>query len=140
MASTRGGIIPAASPNRGGRNRRKKFSSVEHLSHEAVAAFVDGELSAPAEHRARVHVVQCPECRREVHIQRNASELLRGCNLSTRVRAPDDLLARLAGIAQSDPGPGPDADSTPVAQPEDFMDRVELMIRTIRKIQGRGHH
>lgn len=120
------------------RNRPKKFSSVEHLSHEAVAAFVDGELTPSAAHRARVHVVQCPECRAEVHGQRGAAEMLRGCNLSAHVRAPEDLLARLAGIASANLGPGPDADATPVARPEDFMDRVETMIRTIRKMQGKG--
>lgn len=123
---------------RNGRSRPKRFSSVEHLSHEAVAAFVDGELSASAEHRARVHVVQCPECRAEVHGQRGAAEMLRGCNLSAHVRAPEDLLAKLAGIAHSNLGPGPDAEATPVARPEDFMDRVETVFRTIRKMQGKG--
>lgn len=127
----------ASGGRRKSRSRAKRFSSVEHLSHEAVAAFVDDELGATAAHRARVHIVQCPECRAEVHQQRGAAELLRGCNLSARLRAPEDLLARLAGIAHGNLGPGPDAESTPVSQPEDFLDRVELLIRTLRKMQVR---
>ena len=56
---------------RGNTRRRKarkprEFASVEHLSLEAVAAFVDGELTPLAMHRARVHLVHCEECRAEV--------------------------------------------------------------------------
>lgn len=118
------------------RKRPKQFSSVEHLSLEAIAAFVDNELAASAAHRARVHVVQCPECRSEIHAQRGTSELLRGSNLSAQVRAPQELLARLKNMAQANIGPGPDADSTPTCQPEDFGDRVELLIRTLRRMHG----
>lgn len=63
-----------------GHTRRRKarkpreFASVEHLSLEAVAAFVDGELTPLAMHRARVHLVHCEECRAEVAQQRRASE------------------------------------------------------------------
>lgn len=116
--------------------RPRQFSSVEHLSLEAIAAFVDDELTDTAAHRARVHVVQCPECRGEIHAQRGTSELVRGSNLSAQVRAPQELLARLTGIAEADLGPGPDAESTPVSQPEDFLDRVETVIRSFRSRQG----
>ena len=53
------------------------FSSVEHLSAAAVTALVDNELSARAEHRAKVHLVHCDECRDEVRRQRQAAEALR---------------------------------------------------------------
>lgn len=116
--------------------KQREFSSVEHLSHEAVAAFVDDELHDTAAHRARVHIVQCPECRREVHAQRGAAQLLRGSNLSSQVRAPKELLARLAGIANAPVEPGPSAESTPCAEPEDFFDRVETLVRTFRRMHG----
>ncbi|WIM72660.1 hypothetical protein QP028_01545 [Corynebacterium suedekumii] len=74
--------------------------------------FVDGELTDGALHRARVHLVHCGECRAEIERQRNASEWLRGSNITPEVRAPEDLLARLAGIASGPLRPGPDAEST----------------------------
>lgn len=81
------------------RRLRMEFSSVDHLSPEVVAAFVDGELSDGAEHRARVHVVHCAECRAEVHAQRGAAEAVRGSNTEECVRAPHTLVERLAWLA-----------------------------------------
>ncbi|MHA2788664.1 zf-HC2 domain-containing protein [Corynebacterium sp. S7] len=91
------------------RKLRMELASVEHLSPEAVAAFVDGELSDGALHRARVHVVHCSDCREEVHAQRHASEAVRGSNLEECVRAPRNLVARLSQIA----------DLAPLRDPED---------------------
>ncbi len=108
---------------------------MEHLSPEAVAAFVDGELTDGACHRARVHLVHCPECRAEVHHQRGASEWLRGSNITEEVRAPSDLLARLAGIAVAPPHPGPDVESTPFPRPEGFLDKVEVLMRAVKRNQ-----
>jgi hypothetical protein len=82
---------------------RLELALVEHLSPEAVAAFVDGELSDGALHRARVHVVHCRDCREEVHTQRHASEAVRGSNLEECVRAPRNLVARLSQIADLAP-------------------------------------
>lgn len=123
-------------PKRGKGKRAPEFSSVEHLSHEAVAAFVDDELAESAAHRARVHVVQCAECRREVHTQRGAAQLLRGSNVSSQVRAPQELMAKLTGIASAPVEPGPCAENTPCAEPEDFVDRVEMLVRTFRRMHG----
>ena len=114
-----------------------EFASVEHLSPEAVAAFVDGELTDGALHRARVHLVHCGECRAEIERQRNASEWLRGSNITPEVRAPEDLLARLAGIASGPLRPGPDAESTPTPLPEGLLDKMEMIRRAIRRNQGR---
>ena len=115
---------------------RREFASVEHLSPEAVAAFVDGELSDAATHRARVHLVHCPECRHEIERQRGASEWLRCSNIREEVRAPHDLLARLAGIASGPVKAGPDAESTPTPEPECLLDRVEMMLRAVKRNQG----
>lgn len=108
---------------------------MEHLSPEAVAAFVDGELTDGACHRARVHLVHCPECRAEVHQQRGASEWLRGSNITDEVRAPSDLLARLTGIASAPVNPGPDVESTPFPRPEGLLDKVEVLLRAVRRNQ-----
>ena len=115
---------------------RREFASVEHLSPEAVAAFVDGELTDTATHRARVHLVHCAECRHEIERQRGASEWLRGSNIGEDVRAPHDLLARLTGIATGPVKAGPDAESTPTPGPECLLDKVEMMLRAVRRNQG----
>lgn len=115
---------------------RREFASVEHLSLEAVAAFVDGELSDAATHRARVHLVHCPECRAEIERQRGASEWLRGSNITEEVRAPHDLLARLTGIAAGPVKAGPDAESMPPPEPECLLDKVEMILRAVKRNQG----
>ncbi|WP_156229377.1 anti-sigma factor family protein [Corynebacterium comes] len=115
---------------------RREFASVEHLSLEAVAAFVDGELSDAATHRARVHLVHCPECRQEIERQRGASEWLRGCNVTEDVRVPHDLLARLTGIPTRPVKAGPDAASMPMPEPECLLDKVEMILRAVKRNQG----
>ena len=50
----------------------RQFGSTEHLSIEAVAAFVDGELRMTAHLRAAHHLSLCPECATEVEAQRQA--------------------------------------------------------------------
>lgn len=116
--------------------RRREFASVEHLSPEAVAAFVDGELTDIACHRARVHLVHCAECRAEIERQRGASEWLRGSNIGEDVRAPHELLTRLAGIASAPPHAGPDAESTPTPVPEGLLDKMEMILRAVKRNQG----
>lgn len=114
----------------------RNFASVEHLSSEAVAAFVDAELGEGALHRARVHIVHCAECRAEIERQRNASEWLRGSNITPEVRAPQDLLTRLAGIPAKPACAGPDAESTPIQTPEGLLDKVEMILRAVKRNQG----
>lgn len=84
--------------------KKRKFSSTEHLSPEAVAAFADAELSQSALHRARVHIVQCPECRAEVTQQRAAAEQLRCRNADESVRAPLSLVQRLTQMTETNAG------------------------------------
>lgn len=118
--------------------RARRMDTIGHLGPEAVVAFVDGEMERKAAHRVRVHLVHCAECRREVHVQRGASEWVRMCNVDHQVRAPHSLVDKLTSIASSAVGPGPDA-STPAYRPEqDLFDRLEMMVRAIRHNQGRG--
>ena len=47
----------------------RRFGSTEHLSTEAIAAFVDGELRMSAHLRAAHHLSLCPDCAAEVDAQ-----------------------------------------------------------------------
>ena len=73
----------------------RRFGSTEHLSTEAVAAFVDGELRMNAHLRAAHHLSLCQLCAAEVDAQRQAREALRD---SQPIRIPTSLLGTLAQI------------------------------------------
>ena len=75
----------------------RAFCSTEHLNPEAIAAFVDGELSRSAARRAMKHMVECPECFQDVLAQRRASARVKACN-NDDLRAPDSLVAKLSGL------------------------------------------
>lgn len=55
----------------------------DHLSLDAVVAYVDDELTAGPHQRAETHLAHCPDCRAEVVAQRQARAALRtaGCPL-----------------------------------------------------------
>ena len=55
----------------------REFGSTEHLSTEAIAAFVDGELRMNAHLRAAHHLSLCPQCAAEVEAQSQARAALR---------------------------------------------------------------
>jgi anti-sigma factor RsiW len=78
----------------------RQFGSTEHLSIEALAAFVDGELRMSAHLRAAHHLSLCPECAREVDAQRQAREALRDCR---PVAMPSSLLGLLSQIPHHTP-------------------------------------
>ena len=82
--------------------QRPRFCSTEHLSPEAVAAFVDGELSASAMRRARDHVEQCSECSDEISSQRLAAARVRGCATDGGIRAPQSLIQKLSQLCDED--------------------------------------
>lgn len=107
---------------------------MDHLGPEALAAYVDGELSVGATHRARVHLVHCPECRAEVKRQQSAAELIRESNGYRELRAPRDLMAKLAGIEKSCPQ-GPGAEDT-TCEPETLLDKIDIVVRLVRRRQG----
>ena len=84
----------------------RQFGSTEHLSTEAVAAFVDGELRMTAHLRAAHHLSLCPQCAAEVEGQRQARAALRD---SLPVDVPSSLFGLLAQIPHRDDTPGDDS-------------------------------
>ena len=64
----------------------RRFGSTEHLSPEAIAAYVDGELRMTAHLRAAHHLSLCQQCAAEIDAQSQAREALRDSRRS-RFRA-----------------------------------------------------
>lgn len=89
----------------------RRFGSTEHLSVEAIAAFVDGELRMSAHLRAAHHLSLCPECAAEVDAQGQARSMLRD---SCGVAIPTSLLGALSQIpdeVSSQSADGPSAET-----------------------------
>jgi hypothetical protein len=87
----------------------REFGSTEHLSTEAIAAFVDGELRMTAHLRAAHHLSLCTQCAAEVEAQGQARAALRD---SCPIDIPSGLLGLLSQIPHStpeDPPVGEDA-------------------------------
>ncbi|MDT5079829.1 MAG: hypothetical protein QOJ80_4466 [Mycobacterium sp.] len=78
----------------------RRFGSTEHLSTEAIAAFVDGELRMGAHLRAAHHMSLCPECSAEVDAQGQARAALRD---SCPIVVPTALLGMLSQIPHHAP-------------------------------------
>jgi hypothetical protein len=78
----------------------RQFGSTEHLSIEAIAAFVDGELRMNAHLRAAHHISLCPDCAAEVDGHRRARAALRD---SHPIRIPSTLLGLLSQIPHCPP-------------------------------------
>ena len=78
------------------------FDSIEHLNFEAVAALIDDELTPTALRRAQQHLLQCPDCRREVAQQRAAADAVREHNSDGCLRAPRSLVERLQHLDAAD--------------------------------------
>ena len=102
-----------------------QFSSTDHLSAEAVAAYVDGELLMKAHLRAAGHLSRCPQCAAEVEAQSQARDALRD---SRSPNLPSSLMGLLSargapavrpGGSRAAPGGGPPADpgATGAARP-----------------------
>ncbi|MFC3848665.1 zf-HC2 domain-containing protein [Corynebacterium hansenii] len=108
-----------------------EFASTDHLGTEAVAAFVDGELSPSAHRRAQEHLLACGECRREVARQRQAARRLRD---SSEVHIPADLRKRLASMSRDQmPENAPGARRLSHRRPDSLAAFVESAWRTLRK-------
>jgi len=91
-------------------NAPRQFSSTDHLSTEAIAAYVDGELPMKAHLRAGGHLSVCQQCAAEVEAQGQARAALRECR---PVTMPTTLMGLLSQIPQStpeEPTPGPEDD------------------------------
>jgi len=78
----------------------REFGSTEHLSTEAIAAFVDGELRMTAHLRAGHHLSLCPQCAAEVDAQGQARAALRE---SCPIDIPSGLLGLLSQIPHREP-------------------------------------
>ena len=94
----------------------RQFGSTEHLSAEAIAAFVDGELRMNAHLRAAHHLSLCPQCAAEVDDQGRARAALRDSD-SHPIRIPSTLLGLLNDI------PHYSADDTRPPLPDRFAER-----------------
>ena len=82
----------------------RQFGSTEHLSIEAIAAFVDGELRMTAHLRAAHHCRCVRECAAEVDAQRQARAALRD---SCPIAMPSSLLGLLSQIPHRHSGRSP---------------------------------
>ncbi|CAM4445210.1 putative transmembrane transcriptional regulator (anti-sigma factor) [Mycobacterium basiliense] len=91
----------------------RRFRSTEHLSLEAIAAFVDGELRMNAHLRAAHHLSLCPQCAAEVDDHSRARAALRD---SHPIRIPSTLLGALSEIPHC-PASEPTQDTSPLADP-----------------------
>ncbi len=76
----------------------------DHLSLEAVVAYVDGELAPGPHARASQHLGQCPECAAQVSAQGQARKALRTAGGPC---LPSALLSSLRAIPQDTDLPGP---------------------------------
>jgi anti-sigma factor RsiW len=74
-----------------------------HLAQEAIAALVDGELTAGPANRAASHLTGCLQCRLAVQAQREAKDALHD---SADVVVPGDLMSRLRAIPFTTDVPG----------------------------------
>lgn len=106
---------------------RPSFASVDHLNPEAVAAYVDNELSEQAAHRARIHMVHCEECRTEVASQHRASQRIKQC-CNDNMHAPRSLMERLAQIESECT-----SDSDGTATPESLLKKLESMAKSLKR-------
>ena len=79
-----------------------------HLAQEAIAALVDGELTAGPATRAARHLAGCFSCRMAVEAQREAKAALHD---SQDVAVPGDLMSRLCAIPFTTDVPGVKPDS-----------------------------
>jgi anti-sigma factor RsiW len=78
----------------------------DHLSSDAIVAYVDDELAAGPHLRATRHVSQCPECASQVVAQGQARAALRTAGCPS---LPSSLLSSLRSIPQDTDLPAPPA-------------------------------
>lgn len=81
----------------------RRFGSTEHLSTEAIAAYVDGELRMKSYLRAAHHLSLCPQCAAEVDGQSQARTALRDSRPITTPSTLFNLLAQIPESAPEDP-------------------------------------
>lgn len=112
------------------RDRDESFSSVEHLSAEAVAGYVDDELSLKAQKRARAHLLHCSMCRREVREQKEASMTLQQ-ETESDIHVPSALVSKLANLNPETCAEGPAAGD--ILQPDTLFGRLNSIYWAARR-------
>jgi len=83
----------------------RQFGSTEHLSTEAIAAYVDGELRMKSYLRAAHHLSLCQQCAAEVEGQSQAREALRDSNPISTPSSLIGLLSQIPNSATDEPVP-----------------------------------
>jgi anti-sigma factor RsiW len=78
----------------------------DHLSSDAIVAYVDGELASGPHMRATQHLAQCRECAAQVVAQGQARSALRTAGCPS---LPSSLLSSLRSIPQDTDLPAPPA-------------------------------
>jgi anti-sigma factor RsiW len=78
----------------------------DHLSSDAIVAYVDDELASGPHLRATQHLAQCPECAAQVVAQGQARAALRTAGCPS---LPSSLLSSLRSIPQDTDLPAPPA-------------------------------
>jgi hypothetical protein len=111
---------PFASQNDAPVGAPRQFGSTEHLSTEAIAAFVDGELRMTAHLRAAHHLSLCSQCAAEVDAQGQARAALRD---SCPIHVPSSLLGMLSQIPH-DSAAGPDGAGTSQRHLDELADGI----------------
>lgn len=101
------------------------FLSTDHLSTEAAAAYVDGNLPPAGQTRADAHLSRCPQCRREVADQQDARRALRG---SGPIQMPGELRERLSLLGD---GPVPEPARDPAPRSSDPWSRFLRRLREL---------
>jgi anti-sigma factor RsiW len=108
---------------------RRRFSVTvpdwgqDHLSSDAIVAYVDNELAAGPHARATRHLAECPECAAQVRAQGQARSALRHAGCPS---LPSSLLSSLRSIPQVAELPeppaglaiGPDGQFVSIQRPE----------------------
>jgi hypothetical protein len=85
----------------------RQFGSTEHLSTEAIAAYVDGELRMNAHLRAAHHLSLCAQCAAEIEAQQQTRAALR--ESSCPISMPSSLFSALSQIPHAPLTPPDDA-------------------------------
>lgn len=121
--------------------QRRTFLSTDHLSTEAVAAYVDARLPQAGQARADAHLGLCGQCRRDVDDQREARKALRG---SGPINMPSDLRDRLRSLESleafgGEPVTGPQPPGSEGPRRTEDADQQSPWARLLRRLRGHGH-
>lgn len=107
----------------------------DHLTLDAIVAYVDDELGPGPYTRATRHVAHCDECAAQVVAQTQARAALR---TAAGPRLPSSLLSALRSIPEHAELPEPPADLA-INEDGEFLYRVETVDRSGRRGRSAAH-